>query len=275
MRPRLHRYCASITGSVIEAEDVVQEALLKAYRSVEQAHEIDDLKPWLYRIAHNAAIDYLRRRKRNSRFSVRDVDMDTIADVMNIAESRVIVSEALQRFMHLTILQRSVCFLVDVLGYSLQETSVIVCSTLAGTKAALRRGRLKLAEISEDGAVPPPSKMSREEHRRLGEYIDRFNSRDFDALRDMLGEDAQLDLVSRSRQRGREQVSGYYGNYMKMQDWRLSLGYVEGRPAILVHDPRSERDMPWSFMLIEWSRTEISAIRDFRYASYVLDAALS
>lgn len=275
MRPQLHRYCAGMTGSVIDAEDVLQEALFKAYRALERTADLDDLKPWLYRIAHNAAVDHLRRRKRELRVRVGDIDMDTVEDSVSITESRIVASCALQRFMHLTVLQRGACILVDVLGYSLAEASAVVGSTLAGTKAALRRGRLKLAEISKSGTAPPLPVMSREEHRRLGEYIERFNSRDFDALRDMLGEDVQLDLVNRSRQRGRAMVSGYYGNYEKKQDWRLALGSVEGRPAILVHDPRSEGDKPWSFMLIEWSRAKISAIRDFRYAPYVMDATLS
>jgi len=64
LRPQLHRYCARMTGSVIEGEDVVQEALLKALDAQPHAGSIGDPQAWLFRIAHNAALDHLRRRAR-------------------------------------------------------------------------------------------------------------------------------------------------------------------------------------------------------------------
>src|SRR5437016_2918971 len=61
LRPSLHRYCARMTGSVMDGEDVVQEALVEAYRKLDQFDESRPLKPWLFRIAHNRSIDFLRR----------------------------------------------------------------------------------------------------------------------------------------------------------------------------------------------------------------------
>ncbi|MGA8441520.1 MAG: RNA polymerase sigma factor [Candidatus Sulfotelmatobacter sp.] len=72
LRPSLHRYCARMTGSVMDGEDVVQEALIEAYRKLEKYDESRPLKPWLFRIAHNRCIDFLRRR------GVRD-EADTAA----------------------------------------------------------------------------------------------------------------------------------------------------------------------------------------------------
>jgi RNA polymerase sigma factor (sigma-70 family) len=63
LRPSLHRYCARMTGSVMDGEDVVQEALIEAYRKLDKYDESRPLKPWLFRIAHNRCIDFLRRRK--------------------------------------------------------------------------------------------------------------------------------------------------------------------------------------------------------------------
>src|SRR5262245_3169257 len=62
LRPSLHRYCARMTGSVMDGEDVVQETLFEAYRKLDQYDESRPLKPWLFRIAHNRCIDFLRRR---------------------------------------------------------------------------------------------------------------------------------------------------------------------------------------------------------------------
>src|SRR5262247_1755143 len=63
LRPTLHRYCARMTGSVMDGEDVVQEALFEAYRKLDQFDESRPLKPWLFRIAHNRCVDFLRRRE--------------------------------------------------------------------------------------------------------------------------------------------------------------------------------------------------------------------
>src|SRR5215467_13279698 len=62
LRPSLHRYCARMTGSVMDGEDVVQEALIEAYRKLDQFDDSRPLKPWLFRIAHNRCIDFLRKR---------------------------------------------------------------------------------------------------------------------------------------------------------------------------------------------------------------------
>src|SRR3954463_3134989 len=62
LRPSLHRYCARMTGSVMDGEDVVQDALFEAYRKLDQFDESRPLKPWLFRICHNRCIDFLRRK---------------------------------------------------------------------------------------------------------------------------------------------------------------------------------------------------------------------
>src|SRR5467141_5226822 len=78
LRPSLHRYCARMTGSVMDGEDVVQEALIEAYRKLDQFDESRPLKPWLFRIAHNRSIDFLRRK------GVRD-EAATVAAVQEAA----------------------------------------------------------------------------------------------------------------------------------------------------------------------------------------------
>src|SRR3989442_14330328 len=62
LRPRLHRYCARMTGSVLDGEDVVQDALFEAYRKLDQFDDNRSLSPWIFRIAHNRCIDFLRSR---------------------------------------------------------------------------------------------------------------------------------------------------------------------------------------------------------------------
>src|SRR5258707_4445276 len=79
LRPKLHRYCARMTGSVIDGEDVVQEALVKAIEAFPQAGSIVHLEGWLFRITHNAALDFLRRRARQEA-TRSDEDPDMTVD---------------------------------------------------------------------------------------------------------------------------------------------------------------------------------------------------
>src|SRR5262249_61592430 len=67
LRPRLHRYCARMTGSPLDGEDVVQQALFEAYRNLDSFDHNRQLGPWLFRIAHNRCVDFLRRREGEER----------------------------------------------------------------------------------------------------------------------------------------------------------------------------------------------------------------
>src|SRR6267154_6537470 len=79
LRPKLHRYCARMTGSVIDGEDVVQDALVKALEALSQSAPVTHLEGWVFRIAHNAALDFLRRKTRQKAVHA-DEDLDMIAD---------------------------------------------------------------------------------------------------------------------------------------------------------------------------------------------------
>jgi RNA polymerase sigma-70 factor (ECF subfamily) len=120
MRPKLHRYCARMVGSVIDGEDVLQDALIKAVESFASAGEIGNPEGWLFRIAHNTALDFLRRRNRQQALrSGEEVDM--IADPADALGSREIASASLRTFMRLPVAQRSSVILTDVLGCALRE----------------------------------------------------------------------------------------------------------------------------------------------------------
>src|SRR5229473_2381756 len=120
MRPKLHRYCARMVSSVIDGEDVLQDALIKAVESHATAGASGNPEGWLFRIAHNTALDFLRRRNRQQALrSAEEVDM--IADPADIIASRQIASTSLRTFMRLPVAQRSSVILMDVLGCSLQE----------------------------------------------------------------------------------------------------------------------------------------------------------
>jgi len=272
MRPRLHRYCARMVGSVIDGEDVLQDALIKAVEAFASAVPIENPQAWLFRVAHNTALDFLRRRnRREALHSVAEVEM--IADQLDDVERRQIAASSLRTFMRLPVAQRSSVILMDVLGCSLQEVCDIMEFSLPAVKAALHRGRTQLRALGNEPDDTSRPGLSEAARSRLNAYVSRFNARDFDAIRAMIAEDVRLELVNRTRLNGKAEVSRYFGNYSKVSDWQLVPGQVEGRPAILVFDPNEPNAPPKYFVLLDWSADKVAAIRDFRHAPYAIDGA--
>jgi RNA polymerase sigma-70 factor (ECF subfamily) len=272
MRPRLHRYCARMVGSAIDGEDVLQDALVKAVESFASSGPVRNPEGWLFRVAHNTALDFLRRRNRQDALrSGEEVDM--IADQLDPVSSRQIASASLRTFMRLAVAQRSSVILMDVLGCSLQEICEVMDVSLPAAKAALNRGRTRLREFANEPEHAQPAKLSDADRARLTDYVTHFNARDFDAIRAMIADDVRLELVNKTRLNGKAEVSRYFGNYDKVGDWRLVAGVVEGRPAILVFDPNVPGSGPNYFMLLDWSEDKVVTIRDFRHARYVIEAA--
>jgi RNA polymerase sigma-70 factor (ECF subfamily) len=272
MRPRLHRYCARMVGSVIDGEDVLQDTLIKAVEAFASADPIGNPEGWLFRIAHNTALDFLRRRNRQEALrSGEEVDM--IADPADTVASHEIARASLRTFMRLPVAQRSSVILMDVLGCSLQEVGEVMDFSLAAVKAALHRGRTRLRELADEPDDQPRPELSSADRDRLGAYVAHFNARDFDAIRAMISDDVRLDLVNKARVNGKAEVSRYFGNYSRLNDWHLVPGLVEGHPAILVFDPNEPGAGPKYFMMLNWSADKVLAIRDFRHAAYVIDGA--
>jgi RNA polymerase sigma-70 factor (ECF subfamily) len=272
LRPKLHRYCARMVGSVIDGEDVVQDALVKAVESFATARPIGNPEGWLFRIGHNTALDFLRRRNRQQAVG-SDQEVDMIADPANTVESRQAAAASLRTFMRLPVAQRGSVILMDVLGCSLQEICEVMDFSLPAVKAALHHGRTRLSELAKEPEDLPRPMRSEADRARLGAYVDRFNARDFDAIRNMIADDVRLDLVNRTRMNGKAEVSKYFGNYSKVHDWLLKPGLVEGRPAILVFDPGAPSSKPKYFMLLQWDGDKVATIRDFRHAPYVTEGA--
>jgi RNA polymerase sigma factor (sigma-70 family) len=154
LRPSLHRYCARMVGSAFDGEDVVQEALAKAAAAFPTAEPIEHPDRWLFRIAHNAALDALRGRKRQA---MLDETFAEIVDPAAVADARVAATASLAVLLRLPVVQRSCVVLIDVLGHSLDETAQLLDLTLPATKAALHRGRVRLKDLAEEPDAPLPA----------------------------------------------------------------------------------------------------------------------
>src|SRR5579864_281508 len=158
LRPSLHRYCARMTGSLMDGEDVVQEALIEAYRKLDQFDDSRPLKPWLFRIAHNRCIDFLRRK------GVRDEAEAAAAGPEAVLPEPAVLGlcTAVERLViSLPPKERACVLLKDVFDYSLEEIAELVDITVGGVKAALSRGRMKLS------SSPAPSQPARSANPEL------------------------------------------------------------------------------------------------------------
>lgn len=257
VRPELHRYCARLTGSVIEGEDIVQETLARAFYALSMTPEVPPLRPWLFRIAHNAALDFLKSH--GQKYTEPRADMEDAAGFEERPDPAVLRA-ALARFIALPVTQRSAVILKDVLGHSLEETAQTMGTTVLAVKAALVRGRAKLLEATEVDAMPDVAARA-----QLDRYASLFNARDWDGLRALVADDCRLDLVSKSQRRGKE-VRLYFSNYEKA-DVSVRVVRLEGRLALAAHVAGTAS--PAYFILLDWDGGHVSAIRDFRYVPYV------
>jgi RNA polymerase sigma factor (sigma-70 family) len=257
VRPELHRYCARLTGSVIEGEDIVQDTLAKAFYALSLSPDIPPMRPWLFRIAHNAALDFLKSHGR--KYTDVHAEIEDVAGFEDKPDPAV-VRAALARFLSLPVSQRSAVILKDVLGHSLEETAETMGTTVMAVKAALVRGRGRLLEDEGDEA-----RIAAKERAELDRYATLFNARDWDGLRALIGDDCRLDLVSKSQRRGK-QVGMYYGRYEK-EDVALRLVRLEGRLAFAAYVAGAAQ--PAYFILLEFAAGRVQSIRDFRYVPYI------
>jgi RNA polymerase sigma factor (sigma-70 family) len=265
LRPRLHRYCARMTGSAVSGEDVLQDTLVKALHARAQGAGVDNLEGWLFRIAHNASLDFLRDRSRNTVVALTD---DVEATPIPEAD---IVAISFQTFLRLPELQRCAVILKDVLGHSVDDIAGIAECSQAAAKSALQRGRAALRRLAQAPEGIRLPLMSDSDRRKISDYVHLFQSGDFDAIRAMLADDVKLDLVNRLQLEGRDKIGLYFTRYAQETKWRFALGAVEGQPAMLVFDSTGQTERPAHFVLVDWAASRIIEIRDFLFVPYVLD----
>jgi RNA polymerase sigma-70 factor (ECF subfamily) len=227
MRPRLHRYCARMTGSAIDGDDVVQDVFVKAIDARSTSGPIDNPEGWLFRIAHNAALDFLRSRAR-----IKTTQLDDEAEISAASQAETpdadLVAASFRMFLQLPVLQRCAVILKDVLGHSVDEIAATADCTVPAAKSALQRGRanLKMLSTNQDDVRLPV--LSDDERVRLLKFVEMFRAGNFDSVREMLADDVKLDLVARLKIQGREKIGQYFTRYAEARHWRFAAGWVDG-----------------------------------------------
>jgi len=215
---RIHRrellvHCYRMLGSVLDAEDVVQETFLRAWRGRHHYQQDASPRTWLYRIATNTCLTALTRRAR--RVLPEDVVMPTdelawlepypdllldgIADAAPGPEARLDQRAATElafvaAIQHLPPRQRAVLLMRDVLGFSVPEVAAQLDSTLASVNSAHQRARSTLERRRPVGGELPLSRLDPRRRRLLDQYVASWESGDLDALMTLLTEDVVLSM---------------------------------------------------------------------------------
>src|SRR5258708_18472510 len=170
-----------MTGSRLDGEDLMQETLFEAYTKIETLDDARRLKAWLFRIAHNRCIDFLRRRDARERAeSAYSDDIGVVAAEPATTDAH----RAIERLVgHLPPKERACVLLKDVFDYSLEETAELVDSTVGGVKSALSRGPAKLADLPAEPTGEPSRPLDPGTARLFQRYVDLFNPHDWDPVR--------------------------------------------------------------------------------------------
>jgi RNA polymerase sigma-70 factor, ECF subfamily len=288
-RRELTGYCYRMLGSVHEAEDAVQDTMLRAWKALATFEDGAGLRPWLYRIATNVSLDMLKSRSRRALpMNVAPVgtsdgrlidrrpeetwigpapDALTLAfdgDPADGAVARESVRLAfIAALQHLAPRQRAVLILRDVLRWRAAEVAVLLETSADAVNSALRRARAAIEGIDRDSAASDPAVDDRE---LLAAYIGAFERHDVEALVGLLREDAIVEMPPFDLWlRGRDDIRDWLIAVDAMADHTLVPVRANGSPAAAVYRPAEPGGLPTAFAIhvLDVVAGRIGAIHSF------------
>jgi RNA polymerase sigma-70 factor, ECF subfamily len=195
-RRELTGHCRRVLGSTFEAEDAVQETMVRAWRGIDEFAGRSSLRSWLRRIATNVCLDMLRRPQRRAR-PVADLEpAPTGADPADVAASQDAVRLAfVAAVAHLPARQRAVLILRDVLGWRASEVAELLDTSVASVNSALQRARARVAACHLDTRR---ARLEEDQRALLSRYTNSFERHDIGALVSILRDDAMTGRFLRA-----------------------------------------------------------------------------
>jgi RNA polymerase sigma-70 factor (ECF subfamily) len=278
-RRELKLHCYRMLGSLHEAEDALQDAYLRAWRSFDSFGGRGSLRAWLYRIATNVCLDALASRKNMHRLlpdqqapaaaaaqmpegappselawlePYPDSDLEGIADDAPNPEARYSAREAVELafvavIQQLPPRQRAALLLCDVMGWSANEAAHLLGGSIASVNSALQRARETLGKRYPDGRPAAASRPNPAQQTLLDRYLRAWEGHDLDGFAALLKEDATFTMPPWLQwYAGREPIRSFFAIAWKSCGGvRLVPTAANGQPAFAVY-VRTGAEPPWS-----------------------------
>lgn len=291
-RVELAAFCYRMLGSAFEADDAVQDTMVRAWRSIDRFEGRSALRSWLYRIATNVCLDMLSGRQRRARpmdlgpaktaeagslgaplpetawvQPVPDGQVVADGDPAEVAVSRESVRLAfVAALQHLPPRQRAVLILREVLRWRANEVAELLNTTVASVNSALQRARAALA-ASSPAETDEYQPADDEQRKLLARYVDAFERYDMDSLVSLLHEDAVMSMPPFNLWlRGHADIRTWMlGPGSDCRGSRLVPTVANGAPAFGQYRPSGPggRFEPWSLQVIEITDGRISGLNTF------------
>jgi RNA polymerase sigma-70 factor, ECF subfamily len=305
-RPALTGYCYRMLGSVFEADDAIQETMVRAWQGLDRFEGRSALRSWLYRIATNVCLDMLRGRQRRAvamdlgPASTADASLGPLrteqswitplpdarllpgdGDPADVAESRDSVRLAfVTALQHLPPRQRAVLILREVLRWHATEVAELLETSVASVNSALQRARATLASRPVD-EHEPRHELDAEQQALLARYVDAFERYDITSLVSLLHDDAVMSMPPYDfwLQGPVEMGRFFLGQGIGCQGSRLVPTAANGGPAFGSYKPDGRGGYePWAVQVIEVSGDRIIGHHNFLdtdlFAAFGLPARL-
>ncbi len=290
-RVELTAYSYRMLGSAFEAEDAVQETLVRAWRSFDRFEGRAALRSWLYRIATNVCLDMLKGRQRRARpmdlgpaREPIESNLNTLPEVTwiqpmpdrlvapeedpaEVAVARETIRLAfVAALQHLPPRQRAVLILCEVLRWQATEVAELLDTTVASVNSALQRARATLAEGNVSATDPSPP-LDESDRALLDRYVEAFERYDIEALTSLIREDATQSMPPYDLWlRGRDDIfTWWFGPGIGCRDSRLvPTVAANGSPAYGQYKPSPDGGHePWALQVIELSAGRIVELSFF------------
>jgi RNA polymerase sigma-70 factor (ECF subfamily) len=288
-RTALTGHCYRMLGSAIDADDAVQETIVRAWRSLDRFDGRASLRTWLYRIATNVCLDAVADQSRRARpmelGPEGTVDdplqelprthwLEPIPDSLALPadadpSERAVLRQSIRlafvaALQHLPPRQRAALLLTEVLGWSAAEAAETLETSVAAVNSALQRARATLAARDLTEASGP---LSEEQSRLLDRFVDAFHRYDVDALTALLREDATFSMPPYALWlRGREPVRSWLlGRGAGCRGSRLVPTAACGSPAFGQYRPDGSKGgfLPWALVVLEPASGHIAGWTSF------------
>jgi len=289
-RSALLGHCYRMLGSAFDAEDAVQETMVRAWQHADRFEERSSVRTWLYRIATNVCLDALASRSKRAR-PVEDGPLKTIDDPLEtlprthwlepVPDARALPADAnphelavlrqsirlafVAAVQHLPPRQRAVLLLMEVLGWSAAETAECLEMTPAAVNSAIQRARATLAQRNVS-LRPSEEELDGDESELLDRYVEAFQLYDVDALVSLLREDATMSMPPYAFWlQGPESIRSWLlGRGAPCRGSRMVRTEASGTPAFAQYRRQADGSFAaWGLIILELDRGRIAAWNTF------------